>query len=189
MASHSPNVLEIEMKKAHEVAIDWALARGYNISVKDRCQDNEWDVVHSHDRQEILDACEATDVPNVYIFNPMWNPEPGIMHGICHKYLLTFSVIDEGIPAETINDYTAPSAAAAEWRREAFAAFEKAIHYSNWEEPLKKYKVTLRTTVIGTYFTEALSFKEAEECAHGSAVLEWGHCEYGDYTVIEVEKL
>jgi hypothetical protein len=104
------------MKKAHHKAIDWALAQGYDMSVTDLyADDDEWDVEHSTKRQEIIEACEATDVPNVYIYR--WDG----------AYLLTFSVIDEGVPDETVNDWTVPRDDADPWRIEAAKDFERAV--------------------------------------------------------------
>ena len=88
----------------HIRAIDWALSKGYLMSVTDLCcsvfnddpDDDEWDVEFSDDRAEIIAATEATDVPNVYIFESK----------TVNSHICTFSVIDEGQPDETINDYT-----------------------------------------------------------------------------------
>jgi hypothetical protein len=119
----------MEQRTAHEVAVDWALARGYNISVGDY-NEIELDLEHSEDRDEIIKAILATDMPNAYIYDYR------------HKYLFTFSVVAENSPGETISDYTIP-ATPDEWLCSAFEAFEKAIHYSHWEPEPKKYQVAV----------------------------------------------
>jgi hypothetical protein len=81
----------------HIKAIDWALTKGYLLSVRDYSED-EYDIELSQDRQAIIDACEATELPNVEIIDA-WP--------VGHKRIAVFSVIDEGIPDETINDYIA----------------------------------------------------------------------------------
>lgn len=108
---------------AHIRGIDWALAQGYNMSVTDRCADEgEYDLVHSTDRAAIIEACQATDIPNVEIWRPL------VVDGHTkHEYLLTFSVIDEGIPDETVNDWTVPNDDAPAWRVTAEKAFSKAV--------------------------------------------------------------
>ena len=103
---------------AHIKAIDWALSQGYVMSVTDlQADDGEWDLERSSDREAIIEACRATDIPNVYIFRT--KPEPG--------YLLTFSVIDEGVPDETVNDWTVPRDDAEQWRIDGEKAFELAV--------------------------------------------------------------
>ena len=92
------------MKPIHERAVEWALGLGYFISVTDiSCDvfsedpaDDEWDIKHSTDKAEIMAAIEGTDLPNVYIFTEADDK----------TYQFAFSVIDEGVPLETINDYT-----------------------------------------------------------------------------------
>ena len=84
----------------HIKAIDWALAQGYSISVSDYCED-EYDVLLCRDRVEILGAVEGTELPNVFIHKPSVK-SPGKWVRVA-----VFSVIDEGIPDETINDYVA----------------------------------------------------------------------------------
>jgi hypothetical protein len=106
-------------QSAHIKAIDWALAQGFNMSVTDLCCDEgEWDLEHSTDRAKLIDACQATDIPNVYIYK---------LEGMDQLYLLTFSVIDEGIPDETINDWTIPRDDSQLWRIEAARNFELAV--------------------------------------------------------------
>jgi hypothetical protein len=86
----------------HIHAIDWALDKGYVMSVTDLCADDgEWDVKYSADRAALIEACQATDIPNVHIFEHVPTSE-----GWGWRRITTFSVIDEGVPAETINDYT-----------------------------------------------------------------------------------
>lgn len=90
------------MTAIHIKAIDWAIAQGYTLSVTDVSADRgEWDVWRSHDRKAVIEACEATELPNVYI--EKLDPDR-------NKYIrvAVFSVIDEGIPEETINDYISP---------------------------------------------------------------------------------
>lgn len=91
----------------HIKAIDWALANGCVLSVTDAYCDwpvsfdnkDDWDCWRSTDRDEIIDACRATDLPNVYVHRYASNGK--------YVRLAVFSVIDEGIPDETINDYVA----------------------------------------------------------------------------------
>lgn len=88
----------------HIRAIDWALAKGYCMSVTDvSCEvfcddpdDDEWDVKHSTDRMDIIEAAEGTDIANVHIFERADDA----------TRIVCFSVIDEGEPSESINDYT-----------------------------------------------------------------------------------
>ena len=88
----------------HHRAIDWAIEKGYFLSVTDlSCdvfmddpEDDEWDIKHSQDRQALIDAAEGTDIANVHIFERADDS----------ARITVFSVIDEGIPGETINDYT-----------------------------------------------------------------------------------
>jgi hypothetical protein len=96
----------------HERAIDWALAKGYSMSVRDYSCD-DYDCKFSTDRAEILDHAMGTDLPNVEIFAPTehikgCSPD-GIIDRRTWKYVCTFSIIDEGVPEETINDYTVSS--------------------------------------------------------------------------------
>ena len=87
----------------HHRAIDWAIDKGYVLSVQDyECNPDprmtdEWDVQYTRNRADIIAACDATELPNVTIYQTFG---PG------HKRITTFSVIDEGIPSEAINDYT-----------------------------------------------------------------------------------
>lgn len=84
----------------HERAIDWAIAQGYYLSVTDiSCEPDEWDVWLSQDRKEVIDACEATELPNVSIYRKRPSGK--------YARIAVFSVIDEGTPEETINDYSA----------------------------------------------------------------------------------
>jgi hypothetical protein len=90
----------------HIKAIDWALAKGYFLSVRDYSED-EYDIKLSQDRQAIIDACEATDLPNVHITEIEYF-EHLVPKAIKNRRrIAVFSVIDEGIPDETINDYIA----------------------------------------------------------------------------------
>lgn len=86
----------------HIRAIDWALGEGYFISVRDYSE-TEFDIKRSQDRAAIIEAVEATELPNVYIsvFIPIRLP--------AWRRIAVFSVIDEGEPLETINDYIARS--------------------------------------------------------------------------------
>ncbi len=89
------------MTSIHIRAIDWALARGYVLSVRDYSEDyseETCDVWRSDNRKEIIEATEATEMPNVHILEPVGNK---------YRRIAIFSVIDEGIPEETINDYIA----------------------------------------------------------------------------------
>lgn len=104
------------MTPIHIQAVDWALSKGYVMSVTDYCcsvfnddpDDDEWDIQYSSDRAEILSAIDGTDLPNVYVF--------GIKFvGAERKHITTFSVIDEGIPEESINDYTIPREGGSEF--------------------------------------------------------------------------
>lgn len=100
------------MKPIHERAVEWAIERGYYLSVTDLCcsifnddpDDDEWDVKHSQDKAAIMDAIDATDIPNVHIFLSADDASRQIV----------FSVINEGVPDETINDYTLGSKPAAQ---------------------------------------------------------------------------
>jgi hypothetical protein len=90
----------------HIKAIDWALAQGYFLSVRDYSEE-EFDLKLSQDRAEIIDACEATEMPNVYITEIEYF-EHLVPKAIKNRRrIAVFSVIDEGIPDETINDYIA----------------------------------------------------------------------------------
>lgn len=104
------------MKTAHEIAIEWALSKGYCMSVCDYSSDvDEWDCEYSTDKAEIMECCRATELPNVSIFRG-------------RDYLLTFSVIDDGIPAESINDYTVPRDDAEQWRIDAYKEFDRTVY-------------------------------------------------------------
>jgi len=81
----------------HIQAIDWAIAQGYYLSVRDYSED-EFDLEDSQDRDAIIEACEATELPNVHI-------EKRGMYA--KRRIAIFSVVDEGIPHETINDFIA----------------------------------------------------------------------------------
>ena len=87
----------------HHRAIDWAIDKGYVLSVQDyECNPDprmtdEWDVQYTRSRADIIAACDGTELPNVTIYQSVG---PG------HKRITTFSVIDEGIPGDAINDYT-----------------------------------------------------------------------------------
>lgn len=107
-------------QSAHIKAIDWAITKGAYISVRDYSED-DYDLQMSNDRAAILAAIDATELPNVEI-----HMRDGT--SIEYRYLLTFSVIDEGIPDETINDYTTPAGDASEWRLRAAADFERAVY-------------------------------------------------------------
>lgn len=92
----------------HTRAIDWALSKGWLISVTDLCcDDDEWDLEYSSDRDACHDAASATDIPNVHLFTAE------------REHIMTFSVIDEGVPDETINDYTIARDDAPEWKKKA----------------------------------------------------------------------
>lgn len=90
----------------HLKAIDWALAKGYRLSVTDYCIDlegpDDFDLYLSSDRDAIIEAIEATEMPNVHI-----NSHDGS--------IAIFSVIDEGIPEETINDYSPAQGEFNDW--------------------------------------------------------------------------
>ncbi len=89
----------------HLKAIDWALGKGYCLSVCDVSSPiGEWDIEKSTDRAEIIEAIEATELPNVHIVDPKYN-----------HALAVFSVIDEGIPEETINDYAPATGEFNDW--------------------------------------------------------------------------
>lgn len=92
----------------HLKAIDWALAKGYRLSVTDYCIDlegpDDFDLYRSSDRDAIIEAIEATELPNVHIIDPKYN-----------HTLAIFSVIDEGIPEETINDYSPAQGEFNDW--------------------------------------------------------------------------
>ena len=111
---------------AHERAIDWALGRKAKISVRDYAADDdedgnpEYDVFLSSNRKEIIDGINGTDIPNVEIYLQPSKED-------IYRYLLTFSVIDEGIPDETICDWTVPTEKAAPWRIAAEKEFDKAV--------------------------------------------------------------
>jgi hypothetical protein len=94
----------------HERAIDWALAKSCSMSVRDYSCD-DYDCKFSTDRAEILDHAMGTDLPNVEIFAPRQinfdtEAKPSRRKW---EYVCTFSIIDEGVPEETINDYTVSS--------------------------------------------------------------------------------
>ena len=89
----------------HIRAVDWALIKGFYISVNDYCcEPDEWDVQQSNDRDEILDAINGTEIPNVYIYEKLNQSNDD--RDPAYRHITTFSVIDEGNPSETINDYT-----------------------------------------------------------------------------------
>ncbi len=96
------------MKKAiHIKAIDWALALDYFISVRDVSED-AFDIKWSQDRAAIIDAIEGTELPNVFITDKSDPESTQTDTGQTrNKYrrVAVFSVIDEGEPDETINDY------------------------------------------------------------------------------------
>jgi len=112
--------------KAHERALDWALGKDARISVRDYQGDEdadgnpEYDCFLSTDRKEIIEAIEGTEMPNVEIYLQPDAKSP-------FAYLLTFSVIDEGIPDETICDWTIPAGNAAPWRIAAEKEFDRAV--------------------------------------------------------------
>ena len=91
----------------HERAIDWALGKGYSMSVRDYSCD-EYDCEFSQDRAEILEHAMGTDLPNVEIFSPKTDKDADEKRRLWN-YVCTFSIIDEGEPSETINDYTCSS--------------------------------------------------------------------------------
>jgi hypothetical protein len=95
----------------HERAIDWAIAQGYYLSVRDYYEE-EFDVRHSQDRKEVIDACEATELPNVYIGRRQNRLDP---NDIFYDSVAVFSVIDEGIPDETICDYVPATGEFNDW--------------------------------------------------------------------------
>ncbi|MCP4470472.1 MAG: hypothetical protein GY815_07265 [Gammaproteobacteria bacterium] len=135
---------------AHERAIDHFLAKGARISVRDlhggkdedgnpehelfltSDQDEggnpEYDLFLSNDRKHIIDACQATDLPILAVYlQPDTDTE--------YRYLLTFSVIDKGIPDETINDWTVPCDNADQWRIDAEKEFSSVVfghHPASW---------------------------------------------------------
>ena len=113
---------------AHIKAIDWALAQGYALSVRD-CSEEDYDLTLSQDRAAVIEACTDTELPSVEIHMPS-APVEGDENTVTRRrwaYLLTFSVIDEGIPDETINDYTIPAETNTA-RHEAYKAFERAVY-------------------------------------------------------------
>lgn len=91
--ANSSTVMPIHIK-----AIDWALAQGYVICVGDYSE-TDWDISFSSDRAAIIAAVEATELPNVTIYNKRRSGK--------HHRIAVFSVIDEGWPSQTINDYVA----------------------------------------------------------------------------------
>jgi hypothetical protein len=98
----------------HIRAVDWALDKGYVISVQDYCcEADEWDCEYSRDRAKILEAIDGTELPNVYILEPFIEHKTRISGDKTKKiiqsnyrHITTFSVIDEGTPSETINDFS-----------------------------------------------------------------------------------
>jgi hypothetical protein len=104
--------MENDKISIHIHAIRWALAQGYVMSVTDLCaDDDEWDCEYSADEAEITACCSATDIPNAYIFEKVDCADgrgagDKDSEGNCYRHISTFSVIDEGVPEETINDYT-----------------------------------------------------------------------------------
>ena len=111
-------------KAAHIAAIEWAIAKGYVLSVGDYSED-EYDLEYSANRAAILEAVQATDLPNVAIFRPNQTDTSAEAHG--WDYLLTFSVIDDGIPEETVADWTIPRDDAAQWRIDAEREFDAVV--------------------------------------------------------------
>lgn len=103
----------------HKKAVMWALCKNYVISVTDySAEADEWDIEDSRNYHEILAAIEATELPNVYIYDVTT-----MLDGTeaARKRIVAFSVIDEGQPDETINDYTAkPGGPFDTWMEEEF---------------------------------------------------------------------
>jgi len=100
-----PRHAKREKQSIHITAIDWAIGQGYFIGVQDYSSElDEWDVRFSRDKAAIIEAIEATELPNVVIFKKVIS---AVHAGEAYKRLATFSVIDEGHPDETINDYQA----------------------------------------------------------------------------------
>ena len=109
----------------HVDAIDWALSQGYLLSVRDYSED-EYDVKLSADRAEILDIVQNIELPNVFIHQRMQNEETGKPS---YRRVAVFSVIDEGFPAETINDYVCKAGSEFDnWWHEWQSAFDRRGH-------------------------------------------------------------
>ena len=114
-------------QKMHIKAIDWAISKGYFISVTDMCADvDEWDVKHSQDRKELIDACEATEIPNVWIHKYVEWVDHNKASRKGYKRVAIFSVIDDGIPDETICDYTPAEGEFNDWW-EAEASAQESV--------------------------------------------------------------